>query len=156
MAAREQAALYRQMVETTSQLVPVILDDSSLILDSELHTYYLMNVTGPLLLQAQAAVAEAGSVASKAKAEGRSLDPRDLSQLHAQSGALVNTIIPRMRYSLETALREDKHPARRWLLFSEECSSLVRALRRTDLRPLFVDQPPGGGNRCRLGAGPDC
>ena len=108
MVAREQAAVYHQMVETTSQLVPVILDDSSLILDSELYTYYLMNVTGPLLLQAQAAVAEAGSVALKAKAEGRSLDQRDLSQLHAESGALQNTIIPRMRYSLETALREDK------------------------------------------------
>ena len=108
MAAREKAAVYHQMVETTSQLVPVILDDSSLILDSELRTYYLMNVTGPLLLQAQAAVTEAGAVASKARAEGRSLDPRDLSQLYAQSGALLNTIIPRMRYSLETALREDK------------------------------------------------
>jgi methyl-accepting chemotaxis protein WspA len=108
MAAREQAAVYRQMVETTSQLVPVILDDASLILDSELHTYYLMNVTGPLLLQAQAAVTEAGSVASKAKVESRKWDPRDLAQLQAQRGALVNTIIPRMRYSLETALREDK------------------------------------------------
>ena len=108
MPAREKAALYHQMVETTSQLVPVILDDSSLILDSELHTYYLMNVTGPLLLQAQAAVAEAESVAVKAKSEGRSLDQRDLAQLQAQSGALLNTIIPRMRYSLETAIREDR------------------------------------------------
>jgi methyl-accepting chemotaxis protein len=108
MTQAEQAALDRQMVETTTQLVPVILDDSSLILDSELHTYYLMNVTGPLLLQSQAAVAEAGSVALKAKAQGRRLDARDLSQLQAQCGALVNTIFPRMRYSLETALREDK------------------------------------------------
>ena len=108
MTLAEQAALDRQMVETTTQLVPVILDDSSLILDSELHTYYLMNVTGPLLLQSQAAVAEAGSVALKAKAQGRRLDARDLSQLQAQCGALVNTIFPRMRYSLETALREDK------------------------------------------------
>ena len=108
MSAREKAAVYHQMVETTSQLVPVILDDSSLILDSELRTYYLMNLTGPLLLQSQAAVTEAGAVALKARAEGRSLDPHDLSQLHAQSGALLNTIIPRMRYSLETALREDK------------------------------------------------
>ena len=109
MAARDQATVYHQMVETASQLVPVILDESSLILDSELSTYYLMNVTGPLLLQAQAAVAEAGAVASKARAEGRSLDARDLSQLQAQSGALLNTVIPRMRYSLETALREDRH-----------------------------------------------
>jgi methyl-accepting chemotaxis protein len=108
LAARERAAVYHQMVETTSQLVPVILDDSSLLLDSELYTYYLMNVTGPLLMQSQAAVTEAGSVASKAKAEARKLDPRDLSQLHAQSGALTNTIIPRMRYSLETAIREDQ------------------------------------------------
>ena len=108
MTLAEQAALDRQMVETTTQLVPVILDDSSLILDSELHTYYLMNVTGPLLLQSQAAVAEARSVALKAKAQGRRLDARDLSQLQAQCGALVNTIFPRMRYSLETALREDK------------------------------------------------
>ena len=108
MTQAEQAALDRQMVETTTQLVPVILDDSSLILDSELHTYYLMNVTGPLLLQSQAAVAEAGSVALKAKAQGRRLDARDLSQLQAQCGALVNTTFPRMRYSLETALREDK------------------------------------------------
>ena len=108
MPARDRAAVYHQMVETTSHLVPVILDDSSLILDSELRTYYLMNVTGPLLLQSQAAVGEAGAVAVKAKAEGRSLDPRDLVQLHAQSGALLNTIIPRMRYSLETAIREDR------------------------------------------------
>ena len=108
MTLAEQAALDRRIVETTTQLVPVILDDSSLILDSELHTYYLMNVTGPLLLQAQGAVAEAGSVALKAKAQGRRLDARDLSQLQAQCGALVNTTFPRMRYSLETALREDK------------------------------------------------
>ena len=108
MTLAEQAALDRRIVETTTQLVPVILDDSSLILDSELHTYYLMNVTGPLLLQSQAAVAEAGSVALKAKAQGRHLDARDLSQLQAQCGALVNTTFPRMRYSLETALREDK------------------------------------------------
>ena len=108
MAPRDQAALYRQMVDTTSQLVPVILDDTSLILDSELHTYYLMNVTGPLLMQSQAAVTEAGLVAAKAKMVGRALDARDLSQLQAQCGALINTIIPRMRYSLETALREDK------------------------------------------------
>ena len=108
MPARDKIAVYHQMVETASHLVPVILDDSSLILDSELHTYYLMNVTGPLLLQAQAAVAEAGAVAVKAKSEGRSLDQRDLAQLHAQSGALLNTIIPRMRYSLETAIREDR------------------------------------------------
>ena len=104
----EQAALDRQMVETTTQLIPVILDDSLLILDSKLHTYYLMNLTGPLLLQSQDAVAEAGSVALKAKAQGRRLDARDLSQLQAQCGAVVNTIFPRMRYSLETALREDK------------------------------------------------
>jgi methyl-accepting chemotaxis protein len=106
MAARQQAAVYRQMVETASQLIPVILDESGLILDSELHTYYLMNVVGPLLLQSQAAVSEAGAVALKAK--GRALDARELSQLNAQSGVLTNTIIPRMRYSLETALREDK------------------------------------------------
>ena len=104
----EQATPDRQMLETTAQLVSVILDDSSLILDSELHTYYLMNVTGPLLLQSQAAVAEARSVALMAKAQGRRLDGRDLSQLQAQCGALVNTVFPRMRYSLETALREDK------------------------------------------------
>ena len=108
MPARDKAAVYHQMVETTSHLVPVVLDDSSLILDSELHTYYLMNVTGPLLLQAQAAVAEAGTVAVKAKSEGRSLDQHDLAQLQAQSGALLNTIIPRMRYSLDTAIREDR------------------------------------------------
>jgi methyl-accepting chemotaxis protein len=108
MSARDKAALYHQMVEATLQLVPVILDDSTLILDSELHTYYLMNVTGPLLLQAQSALAEAKTVALRASSEGRSLDQRDLSQLHAQSGALLNTIIPRMRYSLETALREDR------------------------------------------------
>ena len=105
---QDKAAVYHQMVETTSQLVPVILDDSSLILDSELHTYYLMNVTGPLLLEAQAAVAEAGALAVRAKSEGRSLDQRNLAQLHAQSGALLNTIIPRMRYSLATAIREDE------------------------------------------------
>ncbi len=108
MTLTEQAALDRQMVETTTQLVPVILDDSSLILDSELHTYYLMNLTGPLLLQSQDAVAEARTVALKAKAQGRRLDARDLSQLQAQCGAVVNTIFPRMHYSLETALREDK------------------------------------------------
>jgi len=104
----EQAALDRQMVETTTQLVSVILDDSSLILDSELHTYYLMNVTGPLLLQSQAEVAEARSVAVRAQAQGRQLDARDLSQLQAQCGALANATFPRMRYSLETALREDR------------------------------------------------
>ena len=108
MTLAEQAALDRQMVETTTQLVSVILDDSSLILDSELHTYYLMNLTGPLLLQSQAALAEARSAALKSKAQGRRLDARDLSQLQAQCGALVDTIFPRMRYSLETALREDK------------------------------------------------
>ncbi len=108
MPARDKAALYHQMVEMTSQLVPVILDDSSLILDSELHTYYLMNVTGPLLLQAQAAVAEAETVALKASREGRPLDQLDFSRLHAQSGALLNTIVPHMRYSLEKAVREDK------------------------------------------------
>ncbi|MGO8731645.1 MAG: methyl-accepting chemotaxis protein [Terriglobia bacterium] len=108
MTLAEQAALDHQMVETTTQLVLVILDDSSLILDSELHTYYLMNVTGPLLLQSQAALAEAGSVALKAKAQGRRLDARDLSQIQTQCGALTNTIFPRLRYSLETALREDK------------------------------------------------
>ena len=108
MPAQGKAAVYDQMVETTSQLVPVILDDSALILDSELHTYYLMNLAGPLLLQAQAAVTEVGAVALKARSEGRSLDRRDLSQLHAQSGALLNTIVPRMRYSLEIAIREDK------------------------------------------------
>ena len=108
MTLAEQAALDRQMVETTTQLVPAILDDSSLILDSELHTYYLMNLTGPLLLQSQEAVAEARSVPLKEKAQGRRLDARDLSQLQTQCGALVNTIFPRMRYSLETALREDK------------------------------------------------
>ena len=107
-ALAEQATFDHQMVETTTQLVSVILDDSSLILDSELHTYYLMNVTGPLLLQSQAAVAEARSVAVKAKAQGRRLDARDLSQLQAQCGALVNATFPRMRYSLETALREDR------------------------------------------------
>ncbi len=108
MSASEKATAYRQMVETASQLVPVILDDSSLILDSQLRTYYLMNVTGPLLLQAQAAVAEAGAVALEARVEGRPLNSRDLSELHAQTGALVNTIIPRMRYSLETSVREDR------------------------------------------------
>ena len=104
----EQATLDHQMVETTSELVLVILDDFSLTLDPELHTYHLMNATGPRLLQSQAALAEAGSVALKAKAQGRRLDARDLSQLQAQCGALVSAIFPRMRYSLETALREDK------------------------------------------------
>lgn len=108
MAPAERAALDHQMVETTSELVLVILDDFSLTLDPELLTYHLMNATGPRLLQSQAALAEVGSVALKAKAQGRGLDARDLSQLQAQCGALVNAIFPRMRYSLETALREDK------------------------------------------------
>jgi methyl-accepting chemotaxis protein len=108
MTPTEQAALDRQMVETTTQLAPVVLDDSGLILDSELQTFYLMNVTGPLLLQSQNALAETAWVAIMAKAQGRGLDARDLSQLQAQCGALENTILPRMRYSLETARREYK------------------------------------------------
>ncbi len=104
----EQAALGRQMVEITSELVLVILDDFSLSLDPELLTYHLMNATGPRLLQSQAALAEAGSVALKAKAQGRRLDTLDLSQMQAQCGVLVNATLPRIRYSLEMALREDK------------------------------------------------
>ena len=125
MTAAQQAALDRQMVETTSQLVPVILDDSALILDSELQTYYLMNVTGPLLLQSQAALAETASVARKAKAQVRPLDARDVSQLQAQSGALVNTIFPRMRYSLETSQRQDLRLQGAGSSFSEKRSSPV-------------------------------
>jgi methyl-accepting chemotaxis protein len=108
MTPAEQATLDHQMVETTSDLILVILDDFSLTLDPELDTYHLMNVTGPRLLQSQAALSEAGLVALKAKAQGRRLDARDLSQMQAQCGALVNADFPRMRYSLETALREDK------------------------------------------------
>jgi methyl-accepting chemotaxis protein WspA len=108
MTPAEQAALDRQMVETTTQLVPVILDDFSLILDPALYTMEFISFTEQLLPQSQAALAEAGSVALGAKAQGRRLDARDLSQLQAQCGALVNTTFPRMRYSLETALREDK------------------------------------------------
>jgi methyl-accepting chemotaxis protein len=104
----EQATLNHQMVETTSELILVILDDFSLTLDPELHTYHLMNIAGPRLLESQAALAEAGSVALNAKAQGHRLDARDLSQMQAQCGALVNAAFPRMRYSLETALREDK------------------------------------------------
>lgn len=109
MSVQGRAAGYHQMVGTASQLVSAILDDSSLTLDPELRTYYVMNMSGPLLLQAQAVVAEAEKVALKANAEERPLDQRDLSQLQAQSGAVAGTIIPRMRYSLETAVREDKH-----------------------------------------------
>jgi methyl-accepting chemotaxis protein len=108
MTLAEQAVLDPQMVETTTQLVLVILDDFSLTLDPELHTTQLMYVTAPHLLQSQAALAEARSVALKSKAQGRRLDARDFSQLQAQCGPLVNAIFPRMRYSLETALREDK------------------------------------------------
>jgi methyl-accepting chemotaxis protein len=108
MTPAEQAAQAYQMVETTSELTLVILDDFSLTLDPELLTYHVMNATGPTLLQSQAALAEAGSVALQAKARGRELEAHDLSQLQAQCGALVNQILPRMRYSLETALREDK------------------------------------------------
>jgi methyl-accepting chemotaxis protein len=108
MTPAEQLALDHQMVGTTSELIFVILDDFSLTLDPELHTYHLMNVAGPRLLQSQAALAEAGSLALKAKAQGRRLDARDLSQMQAQCGALANADSPRMRYSLETALREDK------------------------------------------------
>jgi methyl-accepting chemotaxis protein len=108
MTPAEQLALDHQMVETTSELDLGILDDFSLTLDPELPTYHLMNATGPRLLQSEAALAEAGSVALKAKAQGRRLDVRDLSQLQAQCGVLVNATLPRMRYSLETALREDK------------------------------------------------
>lgn len=110
--SRQRAAIYAQMVDTASQLVSAILDDSSLILDSELRTYYTMSLGGPLLLQAQAAVAEARNIASKASSEQRPLDQRDVSQLHAQSAALANTIIPRMRYSVETAVREDTRGAK--------------------------------------------
>jgi len=104
----ERATLDHQMVETTSELVLVILDDFSLTLDPELHTYHLMNATGPRLLQSQAALAEAGSVVLKAKAQGSGLSALDLSQIQAQCGVLVNAALPRIRYSLETALREDK------------------------------------------------
>jgi methyl-accepting chemotaxis protein len=104
----ERATLDHQMVETTSELILVVLDDFSLNLDPELLTTELMYVTGPHLLQSQAALAEAGSVALNAKAQGRRLDARDLSQMQAQCGALVSADFPRMRYSLETALREDK------------------------------------------------
>ena len=108
MTPSEQAALDQQMVATTSELVPVILDDFSLTLDPELNTTQLMYVTGLHLLQSQAALAEAESMAHKVKAQGRRLDARDLSQLQAQCGPLVDEILPRMRYSLDTALREDK------------------------------------------------
>ena len=111
LPAQEKAALYHQMVDTASQLVSAILDDSSLILDSELRTYYVMNLSGPLLLQAQAVVAESEKVALKANAEQRPLDRRDLSQLQNQSEALAGAIIPRMRYALETAVRADKQGA---------------------------------------------
>lgn len=108
MTPAEHAAFDRRMVETTTQLVPVILDDSALTLDSELQTYYLLNVTGPLLLQSQDAIAQMASVALELKAHGRRLDARDLSELQVQGGALEKTILPRMLYSLETAQREDK------------------------------------------------
>jgi methyl-accepting chemotaxis protein len=108
MSPAEQAALDRQMVKTVTQLVPVILDDSALILDSELQTYYLMNLSGPLLLQSQDAIAESASVALKAKAHGLRLDDRDLAELQSQGGAIENTILPRMLYSLETSQRENQ------------------------------------------------
>ena len=102
-----QAALAARMRETATQLVPAIWDDYGLILDSELHTYYLMNLTGPLLLQSQTALAAARSVAAKA-AQNRGFEASDFSPLEAECGALSSTILPRQRYSLETALREEK------------------------------------------------
>ena len=104
----EQVPLDHQMVGITSELTLIILDDYSLTLDPELLTYHLMNASAPRLLQSQAALAEVGSVGLRAKAGGRRLDALELSQMQAQCGALVNAIFPRMRYSLEVALREDK------------------------------------------------
>jgi methyl-accepting chemotaxis protein WspA len=108
MSPTERVALDHTMVETTSELMLVMLDEYSLTLDPELHTYHLMNASAPRLLQSQAALAEVGSVALQAKAQARRLNAPELSQMQAQCGALVNAIFPRMRYSLETALREDK------------------------------------------------
>ena len=108
MTPAEQSALARQMVETTGDLILVILDAFSLTLDPEVLTTQLMYATDLYLMQSQAALAETEPVALKAKAQGHALDSRDLSQMQAQCGVLAKAALPRMRYSLETALREDK------------------------------------------------
>ena len=104
----EEDAGDRRMIEEVSESIPLILDDFSLTLDSELDTYYLMNLTGPLLLQAQAALAEARGIALGAQARGRRLEALDFLQLQADCRSLSKATFPRLRYSLEKARAEAK------------------------------------------------
>jgi methyl-accepting chemotaxis protein len=108
MTVRERAMTYRLMIETANQLVPLTLDHYSLVLDSELDTFYLIEMTGSLLLQSQTAAAQARLVALRSGVDGR-IDQRDLAVLQTQSEVLSETLIPRMRKALETSIHEDKN-----------------------------------------------
>jgi methyl-accepting chemotaxis protein len=106
MTAREQAMTYRLMTDAANQLVRLTLDDSSLVLDSELDTYYLIEFAGQLLLQSQTGVAQARLVLLRGTVDG-SVEQRDMAVLQTLNENLNETLIPRLRQSLDTSIRED-------------------------------------------------
>ncbi len=107
MTVRERAMTYRLMIETANQLIPLALDHYALVLDSELDTYYLMELSGTLLQQSQAAAAQARLIVLRSGVEKEGISQRDLAVLQTQSEMLSETLIPRMRKAIETAVKED-------------------------------------------------
>ena len=126
MTAREQAMTYRLMTDAANQLVRLTLDDSSLVLDSELDTYYLIEFAGQLLLQSQTGVAQARLVLLRGTVDG-SVEQRDMAVLQTLNENLNETLIPRLRQSLDTSIREDAN-------FHGKSPTLER-----NLRPLADD-----------------
>jgi methyl-accepting chemotaxis protein len=102
----ENAAAHEQLSTAVSKVAQEVGDSSGLILDSDLDSFYLVDLAVVLLPQGQESIASSLRIARKSGSAERP-SPADDMRMIADANALEHTSIPGVRRAAETSLRED-------------------------------------------------
>jgi signal transduction histidine kinase len=102
----QSMAAHQQLAAGVRDLLRELGDSSGLVLDPDLDSYYLMELTVTLLPDAQATIAKAAMLANQ-EALGEPVSQRNQLQFASYADALENSTLPQVRHAVETSLRED-------------------------------------------------
>ncbi len=106
MAQGDRRQRYDDLIQKLSRLATRIGDSSNLILDPDLDSYYLMDVSVVGLPQAQARLNDILDLGNRVSQQP-DLKTEDRFAFNSQAAALISVDYPRMDVGLTTALRED-------------------------------------------------
>ncbi len=104
----ENVVAHQRLAAAVKALVRKVGDSSTLVLDPDLDSYYLVELAVVLLPDTQETIADAAMLANE-KALGEPLSQRDLVQFAIYAEVLENSTLPQVQHAVKTSLREDRN-----------------------------------------------